>query len=132
MSRHWRAGYILFVAMKCTMRTGRRAVTIFVFEDSTLAVILDQQRRVNLQTSNTDPDLIRHEVNPQQNQTEQTKRSKPSPRPFIPKTQNFFHLNCIAIATTGNTLTNSPNPAYAGGILALGNAPAASKIAKRL
>jgi len=90
----------------------RKSCDIIVFKVSTLAVIIDQQRRVNLQTPNTDPDLEQHEIKPQPNSDHRIiKWSIPSPRPSIPKTQNFLHLNCIATATTGNTLTNSPSPA---------------------
>ena len=45
---------------------------------------------------------------------------------------NLVQRSCIATATTGNTLTSSPIPAYAGGIRTSTKAPAASRIAKRL
>lgn len=45
---------------------------------------------------------------------------------------NLIHRNCIATAMTGSTLTSSPSPAYAGGIRTVTNAPAASRMAKRL
>lgn len=46
--------------------------------------------------------------------------------------QNLDHRSSTAAAMTGNTLTSSPKPANSGGILALTNAPAASRTANRL
>jgi hypothetical protein len=44
----------------------------------------------------------------------------------------LVHLSCTPAATTGKTLTNSPSPAYCGGIRACTNAPAAINIANKL
>ncbi|KAJ2986792.1 hypothetical protein NUW54_g9628 [Trametes sanguinea] len=47
-----------------------------------------------------------------------------------PQTEGLNHLSCTATSTTGNTLTTSPKPAYAGGTRKVERDPPSDRVTK--